>query len=115
MPINTSVKLTAAEQSQPIPAERGLLAAMLLRAISDYVYIGNHELPCHKRTAKIWIMHWDISDMENTPFSFPWICYHLDLDPTLLKDLILTKTRSKNIGDILSFRTRRHKGRNSYK
>jgi len=115
MPHNLTIKLVASDQPQTQPPERALISAMILRAISDILYVGKHELPASKRTARAWIVNWTSTDTEHTPFSFPWCCYHLDLDPTLLRDLILTKTRSKNIGDILSFRTRRHKGRNSYK
>lgn len=78
--------------SQPSTPERRLLAALLERAILDFV--GN-DLP-EVGAAKEWLFDWldeEQSDEERDEhrykeFSFRWVCHHLDLNPYKVADFV---------------------------
>lgn len=64
-----------------------LLLAVLNRAAQDVA----NGLMCstrEKREALCWITNWDNSDYAQ-PFSYPWICEHLNLEPARTRDIIL--------------------------
>jgi len=56
--------------------ERNLLLAVLERAILDF--IGND--PKEREQAHSWIFG-DLDTMTAEPFTFPWVCQQLDLQP----------------------------------
>lgn len=53
--------------------ERRLLTAVLERAILDL----NHSDSCVRKSAELWF---ESQDSEEVPFSYKYICDHLDLD-----------------------------------
>lgn len=61
--------------------ERRLLAAVLQRAITDYL-TGDGDL---KASAEAWLMH---GEPEDAPLTFKFICEALDLDYDSLKEAI---------------------------
>lgn len=61
--------------------ERRLLAAVLQRAITDYL-TGDGEL---KQSAEAWLIH---DQPEDAPLTFKFICEALDLDYQSLKEAI---------------------------
>ena len=63
--------------------ERRLLAAMLERAILDYV--GND--PREVAEAETWIFG-ELSESKLREFSFPWVCQHLDLQAQEIAKII---------------------------
>jgi hypothetical protein len=68
--------------------ERRLLLAMVERAILDFV--GND--PVEVEEAESWIF----GELESTPlrpFTFPWICQHLDLDVASIAQTIKAMPR----------------------
>ncbi len=69
-------------QNQYLP-EKKLLAAVLQRAITDFVS-GEGDL---KETAKIWILGEDLE----TPLTFSFICEALDLDMQTLQHAIISQ------------------------
>lgn len=58
--------------------ERNLLVAILTRAILDFV--GNEKKEIE--AAEDWIFGEITSSHPVTPYSFRWVCQHLDLDYT---------------------------------
>lgn len=74
-------------QSQYLP-EKKLLAAVLQRAITDFVS-GEGDL---KETAKLWLLGED----PETPLTFAFICEALDLDLKNLQQAIITQGESAN-------------------
>lgn len=70
------------DASSPVKAERNLLAAVLARAICDA--FGTAHCERHVvRSARQWLF----GKLEpKEPFSFAWVCIHLDLDPLQLQD-----------------------------
>lgn len=64
--------------------ERNLLAAILDRAIMDTWESKDQEL---KRDIRRW-MDKKIAAKKATPFSFQWVCEHLDFDPIVMKGII---------------------------
>ncbi len=70
------------DSSSPVKAERNLLAAVLARAICDA--FGTAHCERHVvRSARQWLF----GKLEpKEPFSFAWVCIHLDLDPLGLQD-----------------------------
>lgn len=71
-PYLVAVDETATRKSSP---EIKLLVNVMLRAIHDYV-----EGQEHSRDAEEWIMYGRYHDAD-VPFTFPWVCRHLDYDP----------------------------------
>ena len=69
--------------------EKRLLAAVLQRAITDYVS-GEGEL---KEGARAWLMEDEPSD---APLTFRFICEALDLDYESLKSAILLQAESQH-------------------
>ncbi len=69
------------EASSPVKPERNLLAAVLARAICDA--FGTAHCERHiVRSARQWLF----GKLNTTkPFSFAWVCLHLDLDPVALQ------------------------------
>ena len=68
-------------QDDYTPNIKHLLHALLERAALDAANIGESGFgPQDVRNARAWIEHWKLSDQE-TPFSFPWVCLHLELCP----------------------------------
>lgn len=63
--------------------ERRLLAAILERAILDYV--GNDEKETQQ--AEEWLFS-DVEDTNAGEFSFPWLCRELDLDVKFIAEKI---------------------------
>lgn len=57
-----------------IRPERSLLVAVLERAVFDFVG--------HKKSAREDAAEWIFGDYDNNePFSFNWVCSHLDMHP----------------------------------
>lgn len=69
-----------------ISGERSLLCSVLVRAISDFVASKGED----RRTARRWLRAWKEIDFKR-PFSFPWVCTELDLDPYALRNLLLNE------------------------
>jgi hypothetical protein len=64
--------------------ERDLLSSVLLRAVLDYIRSSPLAIdPKWQRDAKQWF-----DSEERTPFSFIWVCEHLDLEPAEILKLI---------------------------
>ncbi len=73
--------------------EKRLLAAVLQRAITDYL-TGDGEM---KEGARLWLMDDDPTD---APLNFRFICEALDIDPVLLRQGI--EEQSLNGGAVLT-------------
>jgi len=73
--------------SSPFIPEKRLLAAVLQRAITDYI-TGDVDL---KDSARAWIMEDEIND---APLSFRFICEALDLDGMALRRAIAVQHES---------------------
>ena len=72
------------EQVSPVKPERNLLAAVLARAICDA--FGTAHCERHVvRSARQWLFG---KMNAKKPFSFAWVCLHLDLDPISLQDCL---------------------------
>jgi hypothetical protein len=72
------------EQVSPVKPERNLLAAVLARAICDA--FGTAQCERHVvRSARQWLFG---KLTPKKPFSFAWVCLHLDLDPISLQDCL---------------------------
>lgn len=70
------------EAYSPVKPERNLLAAVLARAICDA--FGTAHCERHiVRSARQWLFG---KLTPKRPFSFAWVCTHLDLDPIQLQD-----------------------------
>ena len=70
----------------PVKPERNLLAAVLARAICDAfgsAHCDRHEI----RSARQWLFG---QLAPKRPFSFAWVCLHLDLDPISLQESLRT-------------------------
>lgn len=79
-----------ADTNHPTSAERDLLSAILMRAIADVV--GDATLTKSEITkARRWMfLHKKMpSDLESIPFTFPWICLELGLDPNKIRTGLL--------------------------
>ena len=74
-------------QNQYLP-ETKLLAAVLQRAITDFVS-GEGDL---REAAKLWIMGEDLE----TPLTFAFICEALDLDSDSLQRAIISQGEMEN-------------------
>lgn len=59
-----------------IRGERALILAMLERAAADLTSAVRED----RVAAKAWVCHWSSDDIE-IPFTFPWCCEALDLEP----------------------------------
>lgn len=69
------------ENGSPVKPERNLLAAVLARAICDA--FGTAHCERHVvRSARQWLFG---KLLPKKPFSFAWVCMHLDLDPIELQ------------------------------
>lgn len=73
--------------SNGIP-ERCLLGAILERAIWDVVGRASIE---DRKAAIRWFNNRKPGD-EGTPFSFPWICEHLEVNEDYIRKTVLSKT-----------------------
>ncbi len=72
------------EQVSLVKPERNLLAAVLARAICDA--FGTAHCERHVvRSARQWLFG---KMNAKKPFSFAWVCLHLDLDPISLQDCL---------------------------
>lgn len=66
---------------------RQLLASILIRTMLDLkgqTVISNWETSDITKQARIWV---NCDSLE--PFSFRWICEHLDLDPKIIREGML--------------------------
>lgn len=72
------------DETSPSP-ERSLLVALLRRALFDFFGGSASE----KDAARDWIFD---EDSEEEPFSFPWVCAYLDMDPERVRKYV-TQTR----------------------
>ena len=69
------------EAQSPVKPERNLLAAVLARAICDA--FGTAHCERHiVRSARQWLFG---KMTPKKPFSFAWVCIHLDLEPVALQ------------------------------
>lgn len=69
-------------------AVRALWAAVLARAVDDYLYAGkNKESRAHKKDAKAWMSCTEYSGVG----SFTYVCHAVDLEP----DAVLHRLRKK--------------------
>lgn len=74
------------ESASPVKPERNLLAAVLARAICDA--FGTAHCERHiVRSARQWLFG---KLTPKRPFSFAWVCLHLDLDPFFLQQSLRT-------------------------
>ncbi len=74
------------EAYSPVKPERNLLAAVLARAICDA--FGTAHCERHVvRSARQWLFG---KLTPKKPFSFSWVCLHLDLEPISLQDSLRT-------------------------
>jgi len=73
--------------ANPFIPEKRLLAAVLQRAITDYI-TGDMDL---KESARAWIMEDELTD---APLSFRFICEALDLDGSALRRAIEVQHQS---------------------
>ena len=70
------------EVQSPVKPERNLLAAVLARAICDA--FGTAHCERHiVRSSRQWLFG---KLTPKIPFSFAWVCLHLDLDPVALQE-----------------------------
>lgn len=70
------------EVASPVKPERNLLAAVLARAICDA--FGTAHCERHiVRSARQWLFG---KLTPTKPFSFAWVCLHLDLEPRALQE-----------------------------
>ena len=82
------------EAQSPVKPERNLLAAVLSRAICDA--FGSAHCERHViRSARQWLFG---KLTPKKPFSFAWVCMHLDLDPVALQ--ICLRNYEKNPEDV---------------
>jgi len=85
--------------------ERQLVAAMLVQVWEDMRFgrdkeanyrhnarVAQHQLQ-HSRS---WVINWTHDDFE-TPFTFPWCCLMLDIDPYFLRERILGDASAKKL------------------
>ena len=71
-------------------AHRNLLAAILERAIRDYIVeSADSGAENARRSARKWLCINRISPMPKTPWSFYWICDHLELDAIEIRAKII--------------------------
>ena len=70
--------------------ERMLLAAILRRALFDYF----SESPNQKAEATEWLF--DANDRFGA-FSFRWVCQHLDLDASRVRECVSRLTRARGL------------------
>lgn len=65
--------------------EKKLLYAIIERAVLDFQGRNATDLEgrYHMRRADAWLFYWRKGD-EREPFTFPWVCLHLDLCPSEL-------------------------------
>lgn len=76
-------------------AQLSLLLAVLNRAAMD-VTSGLMYSSKEKRDAINWITYWDTGEAPE-PYSYPWICEHLNIDPARTRDLILSFKPTKQL------------------
>lgn len=72
-------------------SERLLLVAVLVRAVED-ITLSYRMVSDEQRTALWWVKNWKERHFK-IPFSFPWVCEHLDLDPYEMRKNILGSTK----------------------
>lgn len=70
--------------------ELRLLASLLVRAVSDYYGLGGVERHIRREATK-WLFNWKPFH-HKIPFTFPWICDHLNACPNTIKKNLLSKT-----------------------
>lgn len=68
-------------------AEKLLLLAILLTAIEDVATL-NHKSSNLQKDAVLWVDCWDNHD-HKYPYTFPWVCIELDLDPYSMRERII--------------------------
>lgn len=59
-----------------LKGEKALLLAILERAAADFKSAVRED----RISARHWVLHWEEWDTEE-PFTFPWVCNHLDICP----------------------------------
>lgn len=67
------------ESVSPVNSEKRLLAAILERLIMDI--ICDYSNPLIRERALEFITDFPFDSKNPPPFSYPWICIHLGLDP----------------------------------
>lgn len=79
-----------------VPPELLLISSILTRAISDATtaFIISRK---DRRAARVWICNWGSVDKAE-PFSFPWVCIQLNLDPFQVRKTVLKFKNSKKPG-----------------
>lgn len=71
-------------------AHRNLLAAILERAIRDYIVeSADSGAENARRNARKWLCVNRTSPMPKGPWSFKWVCDHLDLDAIEIREKIV--------------------------
>lgn len=88
----------------PRDGYRALLIAILYRAICDYTQLfmedvtGNGANASERRRSRHYLERdaesW-LFDLERRPFSFIWVCEHLDFDATSLRNAIFKAKESR--------------------
>lgn len=78
----SELKPPGADNWQSTVPERACLAAILERALLDSCgsTISKNRREELTQKARYWVLEWGESDYE-VPFTFPWICAHLDVCP----------------------------------
>jgi hypothetical protein len=77
-----------------ITPERNLLAAMLRRALFDFTNGSSEE--------QVAATEWFFDGLTHEPFSFAWVCTHLNLDPESIQKRMKT-LRSRFAGQKPAF------------
>lgn len=70
-------------------SEKLLLLAILLTAIEDVATL-THGSTRLQKDAVLWADCWDNHD-HKYPYTFPWICIELDLDPHSMRERIIER------------------------
>lgn len=65
--------------------EHGLLVALIENAVKDACLKDKPYVQSPRRDALEWLFGWNSSDSALS-FTFPWTCWHLDLDPDTVSD-----------------------------
>jgi hypothetical protein len=79
-----------------VPPELLLITSVLTRAICDATSPFN--LPKkERRRARAWICNWG-SVLDAPPFSFPWVCTQLNLNPFQVRKIVLQLKHKKKHG-----------------
>lgn len=107
----TQIRNVSLEDESSKPLERGLIAAVLQRAIMDATGNLNAKRPDNPSLMRELALDW-ISDNRLANFTFRFVCLHLDLDYKIVRKSIYKMIRE---GRTLFAATRSNKSINAYR